>query len=109
MNTLPSISQQDIKAASEQPDELIYLLIKRYNDVIVASGSREIMAHFTMEQNILWAFNALDGQVCNGGFIQLIENKYGGYIFYTPLSDLLREWGLVHTADIIDRARLIYE
>ncbi|MCW3124813.1 MAG: hypothetical protein JWO03_471, partial [Bacteroidetes bacterium] len=42
-------------------------------------------------------------------FIQLIENKYGGYIFYTPLSDLLREWGLVHTADIIDRARLIYE
>jgi hypothetical protein len=109
MNTLPTINHQEIEAVTDDPAELIYLLVTRYRSLISADESGQIQNQFSAEQNILMAFEIFDGQVCNGGFIQLIENGYGAYIFDSPFSTYLGEWGLVRSAALIDRARVLYE
>ena len=70
--------------------------------------SGQILNEFTNDQNALLAYISMDNQVCNGGFIQLIENKYGSYIFDSPLTDYLNTWGAVKTAKILEDAKLIY-
>ncbi|QQO11388.1 DMP19 family protein [Breznakiella homolactica] len=67
------------------------------------------MKEFSDSQHTLLAYNYLYGQVCNGGFIQLIQNGYGGYIFNNPLAETLRSWGLEKVPDILDEAKVIYE
>lgn len=109
MNTLPTINHQEIEAATDDPAALIYLLVTSYRALISADSSGQIQNQFSTEQNILMAFETFDGQVCNGGFIQLIENGYGSYIFDTPFSTYIREWGLVRSASLIDQASVLYE
>ena len=106
--SLPVIAIQDWQSAVSQPDALISLLIGSYQSILSSDPSGNIQESFTTEQNILLAFDILDSQVMSGGFIQLIENGYGPYIFDTPLSDYLRSWGAVDIVALIDQAREIY-
>ena len=106
--TLPVIAIKDWQSVTSQPDELISLLIGSYQSILSSDPSGKIQESFTTEQHILMAFDILESQVMSGGFIQLVENGYGPYIFDTPLSDYLRSWGAVDIAAIIDQARVIY-
>ena len=103
----PIIKKAALDAAVETSD-YIQLFIGKYHELLSSDPTGQIQNQFTAEQNILMAFNILDGQVCKGGFIQLIENGYGSYIFDTPLSDYLRDWGASTTADVIDQAAILY-
>jgi hypothetical protein len=60
-------------------------------------------------QHTLLAHNFLYGQVSNGGFIQLIQNGYGGYIFDGPFSEIVKSWGAIKTAEIVDKAKIVYD
>ncbi len=106
--TLPTISRTDLDAVIDKPLEFIFLFVEKYYHLISSDPSGQIQQQFTLDQNILMAFSAFDDQVSNGGFIQLIENGYGTYIFDSPLSEYLNEWGAIETARIIDEARVIY-
>ena len=107
METLPLIPKSELDAAVD-PADYIYLFIEKYHQLISADTTGQIQNEFNAEQNVLMAYNLFDGQVCNGGFIQLIENGYGPYVFDSPLSEHLRDWGLAKTADLIDQARTFY-
>jgi hypothetical protein len=109
LNTLPAISTKELAAVADNAAEFIILFTGHYHKILSSHASGQAQGEFTTEQNILLAFDVLDGQVSNGGFIQLIENGYGAYVFDTPLSDHLRSWGLMQAADIIDKARILYE
>jgi hypothetical protein len=108
MSALPLIYRQEIDAVGNNPHDFISLFISKYHELISADPSGQIQYEFNTEQNILLAFHTLDEQASSGGFIQLIENGYGAYIFDSPLSDHLRSWGAVQMASIIDQARVIY-
>jgi hypothetical protein len=69
----------------------------------------EKTAGFNDSQLTLLAYNILYGQVSNGGFIQLIHNGYGGYIFDGPFSEIVKPWGAVKTAEIVDEAKIVYD
>lgn len=105
--TQPVMTRQEIESLAADPAELIWTLCDRYRVILTADPSQQL-GQLNTEQNILLGFEAWDGQVANGGIIQLIENGYGSFIFETPLSEVLREWGLTGTAEIIDRARALY-
>jgi hypothetical protein len=107
METLPLIQKSELDAATD-PVDYLYLFIEKYHQLISADTTGQIQNEFNAEQNVLMAYNLFDGQVCNGGFIQLIENGYGPYVFDSPLSEHLRDWGLAKTADLIDQARTFY-
>jgi hypothetical protein len=44
-----------------------------------------------------------------GGFITLIQEGFGEYIFESEFGGCLKEWGFNHLASIIERANKIYQ
>ena len=107
LSSLPTITSDEINAAAD-PLYFILLLTHKYMAIISEDPTGQIQQQMTLEQSILIAFVTMDDQISGGGFIQLIENKYGPYIFDTPLSVILTDWGGTKIASILDRARVIY-
>ncbi len=90
--------------------EFLYLFTEHYFNYISSCESQEqAFKEFNDEQHTLLAFNYLYGQVCNGGFLQLIQNGYGAYIFENPFSKQIRKWGAKNIANIIEKAKIIYD
>ncbi|MGF6148118.1 Uncharacterised protein [Kingella potus] len=69
---------------------------------------QDAMARLTDEQNTLMAYVYLDSRIQEGGFVQLIAEGYGGYIFDNPLADSLRRWKIKTTPRILDQAAPLY-
>ncbi len=108
-STLPVITQAELEAVASDTWSFLFLFIDKYGEMIAQDETGQVMQSFSATQHSLMAFNALYGEVTNGGFLQLIQNGYGGYIFDNPFSDIIRAWGAGQIADIVDRAKLIYD
>jgi hypothetical protein len=102
------VTTEEIEATGSDALALIILLAEKYYHLISSDTTGQIQQRMTAEQSVLLAYITMDNEVNNGGFIQLIENGFGSYIFDNHLSDYLREWGAADTADILDQARTIY-
>ena len=48
------------------------------------------------------------GEITTGGFLELIKNGYGSYIFESLFSETLKKWGAIQMAVNIDKAKEIY-
>lgn len=107
--TLPIINKDQLAKAKEDSWDFLFLLIDPIHEMISSDDSGEIMNQLSSEQHTLLAFNALYGQVTNGGFIQLIQNGYGEYIFDNPFSEHVKKWGALEIGKIVDDAKIIYD
>ena len=107
--TLPILSQDEINNAKNDTWDFLFLFIDHYYETISSSQNEEIMNEFSAEQHTLLAFNSLYGQVTNGGFLQLIQNGYGSYVFDNPFSEHIKNWGALEMAKIVDDAKIIYD
>jgi len=105
---LPHIGKADVEKAKIGNDEWKFLrvFVEKYFEMI--DENPEVMKDFTLSQLTLLAYFHLDSEVCNGGFIQLIQNGRGS-IFDSPFSDCLRKWGVEKVAEIVDKAKVVYE
>lgn len=106
--TLPIITQDELNKAKDDAWDFLFLFIDPYYETMSSDPSGEIMNDFTAEQHTLLAFNFLYGEVTNGGFIQLIQNGYGGYIFDDPFSEYIKRWGALEIGKIVDDAKILY-
>ena len=61
------------------------------------------MAELNADQMTLLAWDILHQEVMDGGFVQLIHNGYGTFIFKNPLAKVLRLW------DMRGPSKLIYD
>lgn len=77
------------------------------SDAVVASAggslTLESMSGLSSSQIALVAYATMREEVLCGGFIQLIHNGYGGFIFLNPFAKVLKQWGLR------DLSRMIYD
>lgn len=85
-------------------DEQLFQLAGRLLDLMEAEGD----AALNDEQHTLLAYCYLDGQVQEGGWIQLIASGYGEYVFHNPLADSLRRWRIKLTPRVLDKAAKLY-
>ncbi|MDD2474607.1 MAG: DMP19 family protein [Dysgonamonadaceae bacterium] len=60
-------------------------------------------------QHALLAYRIFREEVTHGGFVQLIQNGYGGYIFDNPTAKALKIFGAEKTAKIIYKAKKIFD
>ena len=67
------------------------------------------MHTLNVHQHALLAYRYFREEVNYGGFVQLIQNGYGGYIFDNPTAKALRLFGANDTSKIIYRAKEIYD
>ncbi len=109
MNTLPEISENEINKAKNDIWDFLFLFIDKYHEMMTNKPDEDMAQNFNNSQHTLMAFNFLYGQVCNGGFLQLIQNGYGNYVFDSPFVEDIRIWGAEKIADIVEDAKVIYE
>lgn len=96
------------QAAGEGMDAFIQVFTDAYKQVIGDEWNAEKMALLNAEQHTLLAYQLFRDEVMEGGFCQLIQNGYGGYIFMNPFARALRLWGVGELTKIIYSAREIY-
>ena len=96
------------QAVGEGMDAFIQVFTDAYKQVIGDEWNAEKMALLNAEQHTLLAYQLFRDEVMEGGFCQLIQNGYGGYIFMNPFAKALRLWGVGELTKIIYSAREIY-
>lgn len=91
------------QSAARGMDEFLRVFVDGIYEAIGGTLTAEAMASLSSDQITLLAWKILHDEVMDGGFIQLIHNGYGPFVFKNPLAKALRLWGLR------DLSKLIYE
>ena len=98
------------KAAGEGMDEFIQVFTDKYKkEAIGGELTAGTMALLTGEQHSLLAYQIFRDEIMVGGFCQLIQNGYGGYIFDNPFAKVMRLWGAEEFSKLVYRAKKIYD
>lgn len=97
------------KAAGEGMDEFIQVFTDKYKEVIGGELTADTMPLLTGEQHSLLAYQIFRDEIMFGGFCQLIQNGYGGYIFDNPFAKVMRLWGAEEFSKLVYKAKKIYD
>lgn len=96
-------------AAGEGMDEFIQVFTGKYKEVIGDHWIAEKMSQLTGEQHSLLAYQIFRDEMMEGGFCQLIQNGYGGYIFDNPFAKVMRLWGAEDLSKLIYKGKKIFD
>lgn len=103
------VRDQDLqKAAMEGMDEFLGVFVKAIYDSIGGELTVENMQELNADQLTLLAWNILHEEVMDGGFVQLIYNGYGPYVFKNPLAKVLRMWNMRGPSKLIYDAHTLW-
>ena len=91
------------QAAMEGMDAFLQVFVKATYDAIGDELTAETMQELNADQITLLAWNILHEEVMDGGFVQLIHNGYGPFIFKNPFAKALKLW------DLKELSKLIYD
>ena len=85
------------------------VFINAYLEPTGGEITAETLQNLTGEQITLLAYHVLHDEVMDGGFIQLIQNGYGPFIFDNPFAKAMRLWGLKDFSNVIYKAKRLYD
>lgn len=97
------------QAAGEGMDEFINVFTTKYQEILGEGMNAENMGLLTGEQHALLSYHIFRDEIMNGGFCQLIQNGYGGYIFDNPFAKAMRLWGAGDFSKLIYSAKKIFD
>ena len=97
------------EAAMKDTDAFLRVFIDATKAAIGGEITADNMSQMSISQITLLAYDILHEEVMDGGFVQLIYNGYGGFIFDNPLAKLLRDWGLRDLAKLLFAVRRLYK
>lgn len=91
---LPTLSRHAIEtAASKGSEALLTFIVKATLDANGGKLDADTMTSYSVDQITLLAYDILRSEMLEGGFIQLIHNGYGPFIFLNPFAKAIRLWG----------------
>lgn len=104
------INDSALAAAAEAGmDEFLQVFIDAYLVKLNGELAPEKMNELNGSQHTLLAWHFFSTEMRDGGFVQLIQNGYGGYIFENPFAKALRQFGLADLSKLVYRAKEIYD
>ncbi|MDR1517173.1 MAG: DMP19 family protein [Dysgonamonadaceae bacterium] len=104
------ISNQTLAdAASKGMDEFLKTFTDAYLDAVGGKLNADTMSELNGYQHTLLAYRFLSDEINEGGFVQLIQNGYGGYIFNNPVAKALKQFGAVEMGKLLYKAKEIYD
>ncbi len=98
-----------IRAAGEGMDAFVQVFYDAIMEAIGGDLNAETMQQLNGEEFTLLAYMMLRDEVMDGGFVQLIHNGYGGFIFLNPFAKAMRLWGAHDFSKLIYKGRKLYE
>ncbi len=97
------------QAAQEGMDAFVAVFVNDIKETIGGELTAETMPLLNSDQITLLAWQTLHDEVMDGGFVQLIHNGYGPFIFKNPLAKALKLWGMRDLSKLIYNAHTLYE
>ncbi len=98
------IQDKDLRAAAaDGMDAFVGAFTNAIMDAVGGELTADAMAQLNSDQITLLAYATLHEEVMDGGFVQLIHNGYGGFIFKNPFAKAVRQWGMR------DLSKLVYD
>lgn len=91
------------QAAHEGMDAFVGVFIDAIRQSVNGELTPETMAQLNADQMTLLVWDTLHEEVMDGGFVQLIHNGYGPFVFKNPFAKAVRLWGMR------DLSKLVYE
>ena len=97
------------KAAGEGMDAFVSAFVTAIKEAIGGELTSETMSELNSDQITLLAWDVLHEEVMDGGFVQLIHNGYGTFIFKNPFAKALKQlWGMRELSKLIYDAHTLY-
>lgn len=96
-------------AAGKGMDDFLQVFIVAILQKIDGRLTPENMAQLNGSQHTLLAWHFFTTEMRQGGFVQLIQNGYGPYIFENPFAKAMRQFGCAELSKLIYRAKEIYD
>ena len=104
------IKDSDLASASEKGmDEFLQVFIEAYLAEIDGELTPESMPLLNGNQHTLLAWHYFTTEMRDGGFVQLIQNGYGSYIFANPFAKAIKQFGAIELSKLIYNAKEIYD
>jgi len=97
-----------VAAADEGMDAFIDVFVKATYEAIGGELDAQTMPLLNADQVTLLAYVILRDEVMEGGFIQLIHDGYGAFIFKNPFTRMMRQWGIDALATLLNKAHRSY-
>lgn len=98
-----------IQAAQQGMDAFVDVFYKHILDSIGGELNTEGMQKLQADQITLLAYMIFREEVMDGGFVQLIYNGYGPFIFLNPFAKAMRLWGGKDFCNLIYKGRKLFE
>lgn len=96
------------QAAEEGMDAFVHVFVEAVRQSIHEELTAETMAQLNADQITLLAWDILHEEVMDGGFVQLIHNGYGPFIFKNPFAKAVKLWGMRDLSKLIYEAHTLY-
>ena len=104
------VKDEDLRRGAEAGmDEFLNVFIHKYLEVTGGVINAETMPLLNGYQHTLLGYHFFREEVLEGGFVQLIQNGYGPYIFENPFAKAMRMFGAKDFAKLIYDAKAIYD
>ena len=98
-----------VRAAQEGNEAFVELFCDHILQAVGGELTAESMQQLSADQITLLAYRIVRDEVMEGGFIQLIHNGYGPFVFLNPFAKAMRLWGAREMCNLIYDGRRLYE
>lgn len=105
----PIITDAALREAATSMDTFVEAVVNAVRKSVGGELNANTMAQLTPDHITLWGYWILREEVMDGGFVQLIHNGYGPFIFLNPFAKALRLWGLKDLSKLVYKGRELYE
>ena len=96
------------QAALEGMDAFLGVFVKAIYEAVDGELTAESMQELNVDQITLLAWDILHQEVMDGGFVQLIHNGYGSFIFKNPFAKAVKLWGMRELSKLIYDAHTLW-
>ena len=96
------------KAAGEGMDAFVSAFVQAIKETIGGELTAATLGELNSDQITLLAWDVLHEEVMDGGFVQLIHNGYGPFIFKNPFAKAVKLWGMRELSKLVYDAHTLY-
>lgn len=96
------------KATGEGMDAFVGAFVQAIKETIGGELTAETLDELNSDQITLLAWDVLHEEVMDGGFVQLIHNGYGPFIFKNPFAKAVKLWGMRELSKLVYDAHTLY-
>lgn len=96
------------QAAGEGMDAFVAVFVEAIKGAVGGELTADTLQELNSDQITLLVWQTLHDEVMEGGFVQLIYNGYGPFVFKNPFAKAVKFWGMRDLSKLVYEAHTLY-